>query len=232
MFCGSCPTCFEATLPVDAWSWPCGHAAHKVSATTAPRAKPCIVCRAPPDPRDVHASPSSGDFAATPACRGRPPPAPPVIILCCPRVTHNGGVFTSEADDRRDRWAPSLSNDTCEGNWCCISCDTMYSFDETQRTYRLCLPRCSAHGERLLFIDTSACDERGQAFYVCAQPMPHDMAYPLLSCLRTIACHIDRDISGARINQQLAEVSMQRWMNDEYEPVLEQWEVWWTQKEE
>ena len=139
-----------------------------------------------------------------------------------PQVTHTGGVFTSEADDRRARWAPSLNNDTCEENWCCISCDTMYSFDETQRTCRLCLPRCSAHGERLLFIDMSACDERGQAFYVCAQPMPHDMEYPLLSCLRTIACHVDRDISGARISQQLAEVCMQRWTNDEYEPVLQQ----------
>ena len=61
-----------------------------------------------------------------------------------------------------------------------------------------------------------------KCFYVCAQPMPHDMAYPLLSCLRTIACHVDRDVSGARISQQLAEVCMQRWMNDEYEPVLEQ----------
>ena len=90
----------------------------------------------------------------------------------------------------------ALDNGTSldEENWCCISCDTMYSLSETQRSCRLSLPRCFAHGERFLFIDMSACDERGQAFYVCAQPMPHDMAYPLLSCTRTIACQVDSDV--------------------------------------
>ena len=127
-----------------------------------------------PDPRDVHASPSPGEFPATPASWGGPPPAQPVIILCCSRVTHNGGAFTSEVDDRRARWAPSHATQC-------------FSLDETQRTCRLCLPRCFAHGERSLFIDMSACDERGQALYVCAQPMPHDMGYLLLSCPRALA---------------------------------------------
>ena len=165
MFRGNCPICLEAILPVDAWSWPCGHAAHKDCAT---KSIPSL-CRAPPDPRDVHALPSSGEFPATPTSWRGPPPAPPVIILCCPRVTHDGGVFTSEADDRRTRWAPSLDNGTYEENWCCISCDTMYSLSETQRSCRLCLPRCFAHGERFLFIDMSACDERSQAF-LCLCP--------------------------------------------------------------
>ena len=31
-------------------------------------------------------------------------------------------------------------------------------------------------------------------FYFCAQPIPHDMGYLLLSCPRTIACHVDRDM--------------------------------------
>ena len=90
MFRGNCPLCLEAILPVDAWSWPCGHAAHKDCATKASRAKPCPICRAPPDPRGVHALPSFGEFPATPTSWGGPPPAPPVIILCCPRVTHDG----------------------------------------------------------------------------------------------------------------------------------------------
>ena len=72
-------------------------------------------------------------------------------------------------------------------------------------------------------IDMSACDERGQAFYVCAQPMPHDMG-------RILCCHafgralatLTETSLAQRISQQLAEVCMQRWMNDEYEPVLEQ----------
>ena len=31
-------------------------------------------------------------------------------------------------------------------------------------------------------------------FIVCAQPMPHDMGYLLLSCPRTIACQVDSDM--------------------------------------
>ena len=33
------------------------------------------------------------------------------------------------------------------------------------------------------------------------------------------------------ISQQLAELCMQGWMNDEYEPVQEEWEIWLAQKE-
>ena len=124
-----------------------------------------------------------------------PPPAPPVMILCCSRVTHNGGLFSNRM----------LMADARDGRHLLATALTKRIGVTSHATRCIHLTRHSAHADcadhgalhtESAFSSSTCLHVMNvyKRFMIVAQPMPRDMRYPLLSCARTTACHEDRDM--------------------------------------